>query len=212
MRLGRGQCIEQYGAGEPYMPVLEAMSRLGQEDGGERVVEVLNRFAPTWVAQKPALLTLRRACTVQGSVRAEAADVRELARRWRRWRRSPLVLSARRPERLGNQATIEGARRGASRRCYSGTYRPRRCWSAKGRTMKQKLELHRYCEELRLKLLSEIGCRGYLANRFSSNDTAAVEGLEPLIHERTDGNPLFMINVVDTWSTRVSWRAQRGQR
>src|SRR5262245_56443168 len=26
--LGRGQCIEQYGAGEPYMPVLEAFGRL----------------------------------------------------------------------------------------------------------------------------------------------------------------------------------------
>ena len=27
-RVGRGQCVEQYGAGEPYMPVLEALSRL----------------------------------------------------------------------------------------------------------------------------------------------------------------------------------------
>ena len=29
IRIGRGQCVEQYGAGEPYMPVLEALSRLG---------------------------------------------------------------------------------------------------------------------------------------------------------------------------------------
>jgi DNA-binding winged helix-turn-helix (wHTH) protein len=28
--IGRGQCIEQYGTGEPYMPVLEALARLGQ--------------------------------------------------------------------------------------------------------------------------------------------------------------------------------------
>ena len=27
-RLRRGQCVEQYGSGEPYMPVLEALSRL----------------------------------------------------------------------------------------------------------------------------------------------------------------------------------------
>ena len=26
-RVGRGQCVEQYGGGEPYMPVLEALSR-----------------------------------------------------------------------------------------------------------------------------------------------------------------------------------------
>ena len=31
VRIGCGQCIEQYGAGEPYMPVLEALTRIGQE-------------------------------------------------------------------------------------------------------------------------------------------------------------------------------------
>ena len=54
--VGRGQCVEQYGRGEPYMPVLEALSRLGREPGGERVVELLNQFAPTWLAQMPELL------------------------------------------------------------------------------------------------------------------------------------------------------------
>jgi DNA-binding winged helix-turn-helix (wHTH) protein len=33
-RVGRGQCIEQYGAGEPYMPVLEALGRLGRAANG----------------------------------------------------------------------------------------------------------------------------------------------------------------------------------
>ena len=47
VRLARGQCIEQYGAGEPYMPVLEALTQLGQGAGGERVVAQLSRFAPT---------------------------------------------------------------------------------------------------------------------------------------------------------------------
>ncbi len=56
-RLGRGQCVEQYGAGEPYMPVLEALSRLSHEPGGEQVIELLNKFAPTWLAQMPGLLT-----------------------------------------------------------------------------------------------------------------------------------------------------------
>jgi hypothetical protein len=35
-RVGRGQCIEQYGGGEPYMPLLDALSRLGREPGGEK--------------------------------------------------------------------------------------------------------------------------------------------------------------------------------
>ena len=47
-RIGRGQCVEQYGAGEPYMPVLEALTRLCQEAGGEQVVAQLYKFAPSW--------------------------------------------------------------------------------------------------------------------------------------------------------------------
>ena len=59
VRIGRGQCVEQYGAGEPYMPVLEALGRLCQEPSGELLIELLNRFAPTWLAQMPALLAGR---------------------------------------------------------------------------------------------------------------------------------------------------------
>ena len=52
-----GQCIEPYGAGEAYLPVLEALGRLGRGPDGERIVEVLTRQAPSWLAQMPGLLT-----------------------------------------------------------------------------------------------------------------------------------------------------------
>ena len=41
VRIGRGQCVEQHGAGEPYMPVLEALTRLCQAEGGNRLIEIL---------------------------------------------------------------------------------------------------------------------------------------------------------------------------
>jgi DNA-binding winged helix-turn-helix (wHTH) protein len=53
VRIGCGQCIEQYGVGEPYMPVLEALTRLGQEADNNCVLDVLRRLAPTWLAQLP---------------------------------------------------------------------------------------------------------------------------------------------------------------
>ncbi len=34
VRVGRGQCIEHYGAGEPYLPWLEALGRLARGPGG----------------------------------------------------------------------------------------------------------------------------------------------------------------------------------
>ena len=57
LRIGRGQCVEQYGAGEAYLPVLEALGRLGREAGGEQLVQILKQHAPTWLTQLPALLT-----------------------------------------------------------------------------------------------------------------------------------------------------------
>jgi predicted ATPase len=56
VRIGRGQCVEQYGAGEPYMPILEALTRLAQQPGGGQIIEILNQMAPSWLAQMPSLL------------------------------------------------------------------------------------------------------------------------------------------------------------
>jgi DNA-binding winged helix-turn-helix (wHTH) protein len=55
--IGRGQCIEHYGSGEAYLPILEALGRLGRGAEGEHLIEVLRKHAPMWLVQLPALLT-----------------------------------------------------------------------------------------------------------------------------------------------------------
>src|SRR5262249_61256893 len=55
--IGHGQCIEQYGADEAYLPLLEALDRLCRSPGGERLVALLAQYAPSWVVQFPALLS-----------------------------------------------------------------------------------------------------------------------------------------------------------
>ena len=54
--LGWGQCSEQYGEGEAYLPVLEAMGRLCRESSGAELVELLRKQAPTWLAQMPSIV------------------------------------------------------------------------------------------------------------------------------------------------------------
>jgi len=49
--IGRGQCIEQQGPGEAYLPVLEALGQLCRERHGEQVIAVLRRYAPMWLVQ-----------------------------------------------------------------------------------------------------------------------------------------------------------------
>jgi hypothetical protein len=63
--------------------------------------------------------------------------------------------------------------------------------------MKEELELHRHCEELRLRLLNEQEVAAYLAKRLPDKDTRQLSRLAPILHDRTDGNPLFLVNVVD---------------
>jgi len=48
LSIGRGRCVEQYGAGEAYLPVLEALGRLGRGPRGDQLVHVLRQHAPTW--------------------------------------------------------------------------------------------------------------------------------------------------------------------
>jgi DNA-binding winged helix-turn-helix (wHTH) protein len=51
--VAHGHCIEQYGAGEPYMPVLEALAGLCRGDAG--LPALLRQVAPTWLLQMPWL-------------------------------------------------------------------------------------------------------------------------------------------------------------
>ena len=60
-QIGRGQCIEQHGSGEAYLPVLEALGQLCREPGEEQqTIAVLRRYAPMWLVQLPSVLETRQ--------------------------------------------------------------------------------------------------------------------------------------------------------
>ncbi|MFX6059612.1 hypothetical protein ABTF11_18660, partial [Acinetobacter baumannii] len=50
-----GQCLQQYGAGEAYLPILEALGRMCRGPDASEVIAVLTRCAPSWIAQMPWL-------------------------------------------------------------------------------------------------------------------------------------------------------------
>ena len=55
--VGRGQCIDQYGAGEAYLPLLEALGQWCRGPEGHHLVELLRQQAPHWLLQMPAFLS-----------------------------------------------------------------------------------------------------------------------------------------------------------
>ena len=54
--VARGQCLEHYGAGEAYLPVLDAVSRFARAPGGDWVTPHLRKHAPAWLAELPSLI------------------------------------------------------------------------------------------------------------------------------------------------------------
>jgi len=211
--IGRGQCIEHYGAGEGYMPVLEALGRLCREPGGQHLIALLHRHAPTWLVQMPALLESADLEALQRKVQGASRErmLREMGEALEvLTTEQPLVL---RLEDLhwSDHSTLEllsvlARRRERARLLVIGTYRPMEML-ADGhplRTVKQELQLHRQCEEQRLALLTEEHVAEYLTRRFSAETTgwSSLQGLARLIHQRTEGNPLFMVNVVDYLATQ----------
>ena len=63
------------------------------------------------------------------------------------------------------------------------------------RKIKQELQAHNQCEELSVELLSETDVEAYLSYRFPHSTLP--QQLGPLLHQRTDGNALFMVNMVE---------------
>ena len=204
LRVGRGQCIEQYGAGEAYLPVLEALGRLGRGVAGEQLVEILKRHAPTWLAQLPGLLADGEVEAVQrralGTTRermlrevVEALDALTVD--------APLVLLL---EDLhwSDSATIDllgmlARRREPARLLVLGTYRPADVAGAAHplKPVKQELQVHGHCEEMPLEFLSLSAVDQYLLQRFPGHRFPPE--LARVLHRTTDGNPLFLVNTID---------------
>jgi predicted ATPase len=83
-----------------------------------------------------------------------------------------------------------------------GTYRPVEVIVREHplKVVEQELHLHGQCEELALRFLTEGDVAQYLSARFPTSRLPA--DLARAIHRRTDGNPLFMVTVVNDLSAR----------
>jgi predicted ATPase len=202
IRVGRGQCLEQYGTGEAYLPVLEAIGRLCREQA--EVVEVMRAHAPMWLLQMPSLLSASEREVLSREVFGATRErmLREMGEALEALTiDQPLVLIL---EDLhwSDYSTLDlisylARQRGAAQLMLIGTYRTVELIVSGHplKAVKQELLAKHQCEELPLEYLSEETVARYLSVRFPANRFPVV--LAGLIQERTEGNPLFMVNAVD---------------
>ena len=216
--IGLGQCIEHYGAGEAYLPVLAALGGLYKESGGQELLALLARQAPTWVVHMPWLVTDAELAALQRRVMGATQErmLREMAE-------ALAVVTTERPLILvledlhwSDHATLDliawlARRQEPARLLVLGTYRPAdmRMHSHPLHAVVQELKMHQRCDELVLTLLPEVAIAQYLTARLPG--TGAPSGLARLVHQRTEGNPLFMVNVVDAWEAQGWLEGMEGE-
>lgn len=197
-----GQCVEQYGEGEPYLPVLEALTALSRRDAG--LVELIRAVAPTWLLQLPWLSNaaereaLRRELTGTGQGRM----LRELGELLDRYTADRPLLLVTEDLHWSDQATVQlvdyiARRRTGTRLLWLASFRLSEIIGADHplASARRELRLHRLCDEIVLDAFSEREVGEYLAVRIP--ELAQDETFVRALHHRTDGLPVFVADVVN---------------
>jgi predicted ATPase/DNA-binding winged helix-turn-helix (wHTH) protein len=206
--VAQGQCLEQYSAGEAYLPVLTAFGQLCRELEGERVKEILGRYAPTWLAQLPTLLSTAELDALQHRVVGATQErmLREMAEAIEELTLDRGVILWIDDLQWSDYSTLDlrtalARRARPARLLVLGVYRPVDVIVQDHplKVVKQDLQVHGQCEELALELLAETAVQEYFTVRFAHHAelSAPLQDLARLIHRRTQGNPLFVVSVAD---------------
>ncbi len=200
----RGQSVEGFGGKEAYYPLLEALGMLMRSSDREHVVQTLNSQAPTWLIQFPSVVKPKQreklrqellGATRERMVR-ELCDALEVLTQER-----ALVLILEDLQWVDNPTldliSAVARRRGPAKLMLLATYRQLDVVVSRTplKLLKQDLLVHRLCSEISLTRLTEADVVGYLTAEFPPGKVA--DALATLIHRHSDGNPLFMIAIVD---------------
>lgn len=202
--VGHGQCIDHYGAGEPYLPILEAVTRLCRQPRGEPLLALLRQHAPTWVAQLPGLFDADpRSAPSQGPgagsvgrMLREMADAIGLAASDR------LLVLVFEDMHWSDRSTVDwlamlARRRERAQLLVIATCRPVELIVNEHPLKQVKLDLvaRHAASEISLGRLAATDVRDYVAQRLRHRDMAP--DLAAAVFRRSQGHPLFMVHMAD---------------
>ncbi|HEY7055201.1 MAG TPA: protein kinase, partial [Vicinamibacterales bacterium] len=219
VRVGRGRCSERLAGSEAYLPVLEALDSLQHNVQHGSVARVLRALAPSWYAQltppapndsSAARLAAETAGGSQERLKLEiAALLEELGRM------QPLVLWFD-DMHWADPSTTDligylSRRLGSTRVLIVVTSRPSELAQSRHPFLPLKLDLlaRGECREIVPGLLDESAVRRYIASQFPEH--AFPDDFTALVSRRTEGNPLFMADLLRDLRRRQLLRQEEGQ-
>jgi len=201
VRVARGQCMEHAGGAEAHLPVLDALGRLARTDAHDDLLAVVGRYAPTWLAQLPALADdaagLRR--EIFGATNERM--LREIAEALEVLTKDVSLVIFLDDLHWSDDATLDFVSRIArrsepARLLLVCTYRPVDVVLNRPalKIMKQELVAKGLSQEIPLGFLTPDDASAFLETRFPHHNFPV--GLTDLLHQRSGGNPLFMTNLM----------------
>jgi DNA-binding SARP family transcriptional activator len=204
--VARGQCIEQPEAGEPYLAVLDALSRLVSGEGAEAAVQVLAARAPTWMVQIPWALEPEQMERVH--MRAKGATrermLREMVEAVEALSALTTVVFVLEDLHFADPSTLAllralVSRRGPARVLVIGTFQASAGPAApdSAQQLARQLCAASGCENIVLGPISLPAVRQWLAVRFPGPELPAE--VAQTLCRRTHGNPLFVRMLIDHW-------------
>ena len=219
VRVGRGRCSERLAGSEAYLPILEVLDSLQQSEQHGSLSRLLRVIAPSWYAQimPPASddssAARLAADTVGGSrerLKREIASLLEEVSRVQ-----PVVLwiddvhwaDPSTTDLLGYLAR----RLESARVMMIVTARSSELAQSRHPFLSLKLDLlgRGLCREIVPGLLDEAAIERYLALQFPEHGFPP--GFAALIHQRTEGSPLFMADLLRDLRRRQVVRQQDGR-
>lgn len=203
--VARGQSVEGFGGKEAYYPILEALGQLVRGPESERVADVLTKQAPTWLVQFPSLVDADQTTLLDKQILGASRErmVRELCEALEIITQEKALVIILEDLHWVDHSTVDlisaiARRREPAKLVVLGTYRPADLilHHSPFKSLKQDLVLHHLGFELLLERLAESDVSDYLNAEYSESDLP-IELLSAVIHRHSDGNPLFMIAMLD---------------
>jgi DNA-binding winged helix-turn-helix (wHTH) protein len=204
----RGQCIEQHGAGEPYMPLLEATGRLADGARRAQVLALLRRAAPSWLAQLPATVEPDE----QALLLARSAGVTR-ERMLREWCDAVERLAAEQPLLIAiedlhwsDASTLDAVnalarRQGVAPLMLLATSRGQALDDGARRVadLRAELQLARCATCIEPALWSRAQVGQFVAAQRPALTAHRAHALADALYERSEGNPLFVASLLGLW-------------
>ena len=210
--VARGQCVEQFGASEPYLPVLEALGSLCRAD--PRLAPMMRSVAPVWMLQIPWLGSAEERAVLRAELAGATQDrmLREMGELLDRYTREQPLLLVTEDLHWSDDATVRlidhiARRRDPARLLWVGTVRLAELVSADHplKDVRHELRVHRLCEEIALDPFSEVDLAAYIERKAPSAKVS--EDFVRALYRHTDGLPLFVATVVEDMVARGGLRS-----